>query len=109
MLRVTVHEDGTLCRLELAGKLGGPWVAETEHVWRSSSCANKQIEVDVRQVTGIDEAGRNLLSAMHQAGARLIAEGVEMSALAEEIIGEQTFNGAKQRRRRNSPQEENNE
>jgi hypothetical protein len=92
MLRVTVHEDGALCRLELAGRLGGPWVAETEHAWRSSSCPDKQIEVDMRQVTGVDNAGRELLSAMHQAGARLIAQGVEMTALVEQITGKQPFN-----------------
>ena len=89
MLRVTVHEDGTVCRLELAGRLGGPWVAETEHAWRSSSCPDKQIEVDMRQVTAVDGAGRELLSAMHQAGARLVAQGVEMAALIEEITGKQ--------------------
>jgi len=53
------------------------------------------IEVDVRQVTGVDEAGRKLLLAMHQAGARLIAEGVAMTALIEEITGEQPFTGSK--------------
>ncbi len=100
MLRITVHANGGQCRLELAGKLGGPWVAETEHVWRSSSGADKQIEVDMRQVTGVDDAGRELLSAMHQAGARLVAEGVAMTALIEEITGHQPFNGAKQPRRR---------
>ena len=96
MLRVTVHEDGTLCRLELAGRLGGPWVAETEHAWRSSSCPDKQIEVDMRQVIGVDDAGRELLSAMHQAGARLVAEGVAMTALVEEISRQQAFKAAKQ-------------
>ena len=100
MLRVTVHEDGTLCRLELAGKLGGPWVAETEHVWRSSSCADKQIEIDMRQVTGIDDAGRKLLFAIHQAGARFIAEGVALTTLVEEITGRQLCKSTKQPRRR---------
>ena len=100
MLRVTVHEDGTLCRLELAGRLGGPWVAETEHAWRSSSCSDKQIEVDMRQVTAVDDAGRDLLSAMHQAGARFVVEGVELTALVEEITGNQPFKGAKQPRKR---------
>jgi hypothetical protein len=90
MLRVTVHEDGAVCRLELAGRLGGPWVAETEQAWHSSSCPDKQIEVDMRQVTGVDDAGRDLLSAMHQAGARLVAAGVAMTALIEEITGKQT-------------------
>ena len=28
MLRVTVHEDGTFCRLELAGRLAGPWCSK---------------------------------------------------------------------------------
>jgi hypothetical protein len=115
MLRITVHDDGPLYRLELAGKLVGPWVTETEHVWRSSSCANKQIEVDMRQVTGVDEAGRKLLSAMHQAGARLIAEGFAMTALVEEITGKQPYNSAKQPRRTKlasrpkSPDHEKNE
>ena len=95
MLRVTVHEDGALCRLELAGKLAGPWVAETEYVWRSSSCANKRIEVDARQVTGVDEAGCKLLSTMHRAGARLIAEGVAMTALIKEIAAKGPFTLAK--------------
>ena len=100
MLRITVHEDGTVCRLELAGRLAGPWVAETEHTWRSSSCPDKQIEVDMRQVTAVDGAGRELLSAMHQAGARLVAQGVEMAALIEEITGKQPFDSTKQQRRR---------
>jgi hypothetical protein len=49
----------------------------------------------VRQVTGVDEAGRKLLSTMHQAGARLIAEGVAMTALIEEITAKQPFTGEK--------------
>lgn len=103
MLRVTVHEDGTVCRLELAGKLGGPWVAETEHAWRSYFCSDKQIEIDIRQLTGVDDAGRELLSVMHQAGARLIAEGVAITALVHEITGDitgkQHFNGPNRRPR----------
>jgi hypothetical protein len=36
---------------------------------------------------GIDEAGRCLLQEMNQAGAHLIARGVEIEALVQEIIG----------------------
>ena len=100
MLRITVHENGGQCRLELAGRLGGLWVTETENVWRSFSCSDKQIEIDMRQVTAVDDAGRKLLSAMHQAGARLVAEGVAMAALVEEITRQQAFNGAKPRKKR---------
>src|SRR5262245_23736014 len=90
MLRITVHEDGSVCRLKLEGRLGGPWVPETEKAWRSALCsAGKQIEIDMKEVTAIDDDGRELLASMHQAGARLVAQGVEMTALVEEIAGKQ--------------------
>ena len=100
MLRITVHEDGGQCRLELAGKLCGPWVDETKNVWRSQPWSGKEIEVDMRAVTGIDTAGRELLVAMHQAGARLIAEGVWMTTLIEEIAGKQRSNAGERQRRK---------
>jgi hypothetical protein len=107
MLRITLHNDDTKCRLKLAGKLAGPWVAETENVWRSVSCSDKEIELDMTEVTGIDDAGRELLIAMHKAGARFVVQGVAMTALIEEITGEitgkQRFDGAKQRRRTKEP------
>ena len=88
MLRITVHEDGALWRLHLAGRLEGPWVAETENTWGSAPVSGRRIEIDMTEVTWIDEAGRRLLQAMNQAGARFIAKGVAMEALVEEITGE---------------------
>jgi hypothetical protein len=91
MLRITVDKDGSLCRLKLAGRLGGPWVPETEKAWRSALCsATKQIEIDMKEVTAVDDDGRELLVSMHQAGARLVAQGVAMTALVEEIVGKQS-------------------
>jgi hypothetical protein len=87
MLRITVQEDPTLWRLHLSGRLAGAWVAETENVWRSAPVSGKQVEVDLREVMCIDEAGRRLLLAMSQAGARFIAKGVAIEALVEEITG----------------------
>jgi hypothetical protein len=100
MLRITVHEDGDQCRLELAGKLGGPWVAETEYVWRSAPCSDKELEVDMREVTGVDDAGRELLAAMHRAGACFTAEGWAMITLIEEITGKQPLNASERRWRK---------
>jgi hypothetical protein len=87
MLRITVQDDGTVWRLHLAGRLASVWVGETENIWHSAQPCGKQIEVDMREVTGIDEAGRCLLRAMNHAGARLIAKGVAMEALVQEITG----------------------
>jgi hypothetical protein len=87
MLRITVQKDGLLWRLHLAGRLAGAWVAETENTWRCAPVSGRPVEIDIREVTGIDEAGRCLLQAMNQAGARFIAKGVAMEALVEEITG----------------------
>lgn len=97
MLRITIHQDDARCRLKLSGILAGPWVAETENVWRSPPCSGKEIELDMREVTGIDAAGHALLADMHQAGARFVVEGVWMAALIEEIIDEQLFSSASER------------
>ena len=100
MLRIIVHQDLRQCRLELAGRLCGPWVGETERAWHSASCSGKEIEVDMREVTGVDAAGRELLAAMHHAGTRLIAKGVWMTALIEEIVGKPPIDGNQRGRRR---------
>jgi hypothetical protein len=100
MLRITIHDLGTVCRLELAGRLEGPWVRETELAWRSLQRPHKRMEVDLRQLTGIDDSGRELLSAMHGAEASLIGEGVWMTALIEELTAENHFNPTTRRPRR---------
>jgi len=87
MLRITLQEDLALWRLHLSGRLADVWVAETERVWRSAPVSGRRVEVDLREVTGIDGAGRRLLQAMNQAGACFIAKGVAMKAIVEEIKG----------------------
>ena len=87
MLRITLQEDGAIWRLHLAGRLEGAWVAETENAWRSAPVSGRRVEIDMREVTWIDQAGRCLLQAMNQTGARFIAKGVAMEALVEEITG----------------------
>jgi hypothetical protein len=105
MLRIMVHQEGSQCRLELAGRLCGPWVGETERVWRSAPHSGKELEVDMTEVTGVDAAGRQLLAAMHRAGARLIAKGVWMTALVVEVTGDQPFDGNQRDRRKNPSQD----
>lgn len=92
-MRITLQEDGTLLRLHLAGRLAGAWVAETENTWRCALAFGKPVEIDMRDVTGLDEAGRRLLRVMNQEGARLIAKGLAMEALVEEITGTRVRRG----------------
>ena len=100
MLRITLHQEGRQCRLELVGRLCGPWVPEAENAWRSAQCSTNEIEVDMRDVTSVDNAGRGLLAVMHQAGARLIAKGLWMTSVVDEITGERPFDGTKRQPRR---------
>jgi hypothetical protein len=85
MLRITVRGDERKGRIEAADKIGGPWVAELENAWRSVQASGKELEIDLKDVTSVDEAGRELLQRMHRAGARLLACGVMMTCLVEEI------------------------
>jgi hypothetical protein len=87
MLRITVQAGSAPWRLHLAGKLAGAWVAETEKTWRSEPVCGRRVEVDLREVTWIDESGLRLLHVMNQAGTCFIAKGVAMEALVEEITG----------------------
>jgi hypothetical protein len=114
MLRITIHEEGKLCRLELAGKLEGPWVAETEKAWRASLRPDQNIEIDLRQLTSVDGAGRNLLTAFHQSGACLIVEGVWMTSIIGDLTSQPCGGGVvpssqkKTRRKSKSGQQESN-
>ena len=99
MLRITLHQDGSQVCLELAGRLYGPWVSETENAWRSVLGSGKEVAVDMREVTGVDDAGRQLLAAMHRAGAHLIVQGLWMTAVVDEITGERPFDGTKRPQR----------
>jgi ABC-type transporter Mla MlaB component len=103
MLRITIHEDGKICRLELAGKLEGPWVAETEKAWRASLRPEQKIEIDLKQLTSVDNAGLDLLAAFHRSGACLIVEGVWMTALLGDLTSQPCEDGVVQSSREKLP------
>src|SRR5579862_8875529 len=103
MLRITIHEDGNVCRLELAGKLEGPWVAETEKAWRGSLRPDQAIEIDLRQLTSVDSAGRDLLAVFHRSGACLIVEGVWMTALLGDLTSQPCEGGVVESSRKEVP------
>jgi len=96
MLRITVREEEKKGRIQAAGKNAGTWVAELENSWRSVQAPGKEIEIDLKDVADVDEAGRQLLSRMPQAGAHLLARGVMMRAVVDDIAeSRQTDNKVK--------------
>jgi len=87
MFRITTRgADGELV-LNLEGNLTGPWVGELNTCWHNIAAAapGARLRVDLSSLCRVDSEGRELLSAMHRAGARLVARGCVMPVLVREI------------------------
>ncbi len=87
MLRITTAEGPSATTFRLEGKLAGPWVKELEECWRSGAGAEGQrgLRIDLREVTFIDAAGKDLLTRLHQDGAELVAADCMTKAIIETI------------------------
>lgn len=86
MFRITVSEDGSEQRWILQGRLVEPWVGDVEAKWRERNRRDTcRYVVDLTEVTLIDKSGEKLLRAMWRAGADLIARGVYLRYLVEDI------------------------
>jgi hypothetical protein len=82
MLRITLEEKpGTTC-IKIEGRLCGPYVEELDRTWRclESAPRTKHLFVDLRGMTGLDEAGKRLLSEMYR---KHHAEFIARSVLTE--------------------------
>ena len=88
MFRITTGgADGELV-LTLEGYLTGACVQELETCWRTvtGQAPGARLRVDLTGLWRVDAAGRDLLSEMHRAGARLVAKGCVMPVLVREIV-----------------------
>src|SRR5580692_1603337 len=74
-------------RWVVQGRLVGPWVSELRTTWkRTHRSRDKQIcIIDLNNVTFIDQGGERLLRAMSKKGAQLIAEGVYIKHVIEQV------------------------
>src|SRR5262249_5313842 len=72
-------------RMKLEGKLAAEWVHEVEKSWRSANVAGRLDEVDLTELTLVDDAGWNLLQNMSRAGASFVANGIALRTQLGEI------------------------
>ena len=73
----------------MEGKLANEWVSEAEKAWAAfSNMPQGERVVDLCGVSFVDDFGRKLLVGMHSSGAKLIGTGPMMSALIDEICGD---------------------
>ena len=86
MLRITITDEPAEQRWTLHGRLVAPWVAELEATWRERSQRDaRRCVVDLSEVTIIDKRGEKALKAMKEAGAELIACGVYLRHVVDDI------------------------
>lgn len=87
MLRITINEEGQATRFKLEGKLAQEWVAEASLEWNKFAAHNgaETAVVDLCGVLFVDEAGRELLTHIAAAGAKLEGCGPMTNSLIEEV------------------------
>ncbi|MGD0908328.1 MAG: hypothetical protein ABSA96_12150 [Candidatus Acidiferrales bacterium] len=89
MLRVTVKKEDLLETWELEGKLAGDWVTELDRCWKESHVQpGIAMQVNLKAVSYIDAAGKQLLSNMYGAGVEIKGCGCMTRAVVEEIMRE---------------------
>jgi len=84
MLRITVQDSPQSVELKLEGQLKGPWVEETERIWKN--CDRPVAVVDLCDVTSVDLRGRDLLAKMYQGGADLVAYTPMMTNIIDVLM-----------------------
>ena len=87
MLKITIMELATERRWIVQGSLVGPWVSELRTTWKKAhKCQdNRACIIDLHDVTSIDKSGERLLRAMHKKGAQLIASGMYVMHVVEQL------------------------
>jgi hypothetical protein len=89
MLKISVKGDESQTKLLVEGRLAGPWVDELERSWQTERqrAPSESILVRLANVTFIDDAGKDLLTRIFQAGTKLEGSGCMVRAIIARITG----------------------
>jgi ABC-type transporter Mla MlaB component len=85
MLRITALAAADEHLLKLEGCLAGAWVPELAACWRQLTTSPANVRLDLTDVCHVDDAGRELMTAMYRAGVRFVASGFVIPELVREI------------------------
>ncbi len=87
MLKITMTETPTERKWIVQGRLVGPWVSELRTTWKRAhrSQDKRACIIDLDDVTSIDKSGERLLRAMSKKGAQLIARGLYVKHVLEQV------------------------
>jgi hypothetical protein len=78
MLKISIVNNRTQCRLILEGRLIAPWVEELRTTWRTAKeeFDGRELVIDMENVIVVSQEAENTLLQMMNEGARFRCSGV---------------------------------
>ena len=85
MIRIEIRESGNEMTFQVEGRLAGAFVRELEACWKASEKQRRisRVAVDLRSVTGVDDAGRYLIRLLIREGATFVGPPMLMHDILE--------------------------
>ena len=90
MLMITEERKDGLLTFRLAGAIAGDWAHEFERCWNdaTNSCDSCRVIVELKEVTFVDDKGKEVLGEMMRKGCQMIGFDVLTKSIVEEIANE---------------------
>jgi hypothetical protein len=88
MIRVTKTEQQARTIVTIDGQLSGDSIAVVEACCNQAESNGKLIELFLRDITTVDQAGQMLLSRLAAKGVRMVARGVYTSYLVQSLTSD---------------------
>ena len=92
MIRITATEETSQITVTIDGELSRAHVAAVETSCREAKLNGKPVQLFLRDVTSVDQAGQTLLRKLAATGVGLLAKGVYTSYLVETLGTQQVKN-----------------
>lgn len=89
MFRITKAEDRSKTILTIDGQLSGESVAAVETCCTQAGSDGRPVQLYLRDVTSVDQAGQKMLSRLAAKGVHLAASGVYTSYLVQALTSEE--------------------
>lgn len=85
MIRIEIYESGDEMTFQVEGRLAGASVRELEQCWNTSEKKrrNSRVAIDLRSLTGLDDAGRYLVRLLIRDGATFVGPPLLMHDILE--------------------------
>lgn len=87
MMKIEIQDAGDAVILKVEGRISGAFAAELENCWHVARSSHRAgaVSVDLKNVTCVDRAGRNLLQLMYREGVPFLRAGIALQDILEQI------------------------